>query len=69
MYAYKDKSYRVHSSAEMKHPESGKWIKCVVYHSIENGKMYVREEKDFKAKFKPVGVEAYEPRGTAKRAR
>ena len=39
-------------NAEMKNPETREWIKCVIYKSLDSGKTYVREETDFREKFK-----------------
>jgi len=38
-------------SAEMKNPITRNWEKCVIYKSLDSGKIYVREETDFREKF------------------
>jgi hypothetical protein len=57
----KDKTYKFKKSgnlykvledkAEMKDPETRKWVECIIYKSEDTGKIYVREKSDFRKKF------------------
>lgn len=39
------------SVIQMKHPVTRKWVDAVLYKSLENGNIYVREKEDFIEKF------------------
>lgn len=39
------------TKCKLKCPSTGNWYEAVIYEGIEDGNYYVREEKDFLAKF------------------
>lgn len=41
--------------AEMKHPDNGDWIVCVIYMDKVSRQTYVREVSDFRNKLRLVG--------------
>lgn len=43
--------YLILEIGELKDPSTRKWLPCVTYKSIENGKVYTRELEDFLNKF------------------
>jgi hypothetical protein len=45
------KEYMPESVIQMKHPVTRKWVEAVLYRSLENGNIYVREKEDFIEKF------------------
>lgn len=45
------KEYIPESVIQMKHPVTRKWVDAVLYRSLENGNIYVREREDFIEKF------------------
>lgn len=45
------KEYMPESVIQMKHPVTRKWVDAVLYKSLENGNIYVREKEDFIEKF------------------
>lgn len=45
------KEYMPESVIQMKHPVTRKWVDAVLYRSLENGNIYVREREDFIEKF------------------
>jgi hypothetical protein len=45
------KEYIPESVIQMKHPVTRKWVDAVLYKSLENGNIYVREKEDFIEKF------------------
>lgn len=49
---YKGNEYIVLSEGKMKNPEHGDWQTCTHYKSVKDGKLYTRETRDFKKKFK-----------------
>lgn len=55
MYKYKGKYYELIKTGMMKHPETRKWIECVVY-ANEFGQIFVRDWLEFLEKFEKVEV-------------
>jgi len=53
-YEYKGERYSFENNVVFKHPDTREWIDAVLYCNYEGTDYYVREEKDFKAKFKPI---------------
>jgi|688.fasta_scaffold2766162_2 hypothetical protein len=53
-YEYKTKRYYKSGEAEMKNPHTRKWEKCVIYVSVENDIVYIRNKEEFDLKFKLV---------------
>jgi len=51
-YAYKDGVYKVMFTSKMKIGQV--WLKCIIYQSYKDKKIWVREAGEFFEKFKPV---------------
>lgn len=51
-YSYKDGTYKIIYIAKMKIGQV--WLKCVIYQSYKDKRIYVREHGDFFEKFKEV---------------
>lgn len=51
-YAYKDAIYKVMFISKMKIGQL--WVRCIIYQSYKDKKIWVREHGDFFEKFKPV---------------
>lgn len=43
--------YKVTHLSKMKHPDTGKWINCVIYQSFKNNKIWVRSLDSFRSHF------------------
>lgn len=50
-YTYKDQVYKVMFISKMKIGQV--WVRCVIYQSYKDKKIWVREHGDFFEKFKP----------------
>lgn len=53
-YHYKGNDYYIQEYSAFKHPETRKWIDCVVYYSAKDGRRWVREKEEFFKLFKLV---------------
>lgn len=52
-YVYKGNKYYMRGKCLFKHPITREWESAVMYTSLKTGLQFVREENDFKVKFKP----------------
>ena len=52
IYGYKGVKYKEMHRAKLKNPQTGEWVRCVIYSPVEVGvAIYVRVEWDFDQKF------------------
>lgn len=54
MYQYKGKLYKFIYDTVRKCPNTREWIGVVIYESVENGHLYVRDGVDFYSNFRKL---------------